>query len=432
MFVGGDLLFRNFWLRLPNLERSAQVEHSEVVHQAIVVAVLTGHEVCIPSHLEILLDGVIILRIVDQGHCSHGVCASFAKRVLFLRIGTVPVETGMLVVVLFEEVNDAAGHFFLASRISTEEVIVHTEVHCAAHCVVHVLFSIAVIAYAVRSTVEVVVIREQAGLCVGGFVQVIARCLCSLAPLILIGGGPASEKINVSRQVVRRVGEVVFVALRLECDDVMLRFEKAMLAVVPHFLQDVLSIVHVLAVVPAVCCKEKRHHEIHFAVRCAVIVTTRAAFVALPSEVAIPATALVPHVVLGPVPELVKFFLVTSLHGNHHTVRHTFRTDVSVVHIENVSFGTLVVIDLGIVVTLKIVIPQLIHFFLDFFIGLAQDCLERAFVITGVVSAGIVFFFIAVRAVVSAISVKEIACDISCSCHGGTEQQGKRECTKFC
>ena len=100
--VGNGLFFRfDSRLRLPNLEVATQVEHGEVMHQAIVVAVLTSHQLGIPSVLEVLLDLVFGTRGASQSDSGNSVCTGFALRVLFLRIGTVPIKACMLGSVLF-------------------------------------------------------------------------------------------------------------------------------------------------------------------------------------------------------------------------------------------------------------------------------------------------------------------------------------------
>ena len=168
-----------------------------------------------------------------------------------------------------------------------------------------------------------------------------------------------------------------------------------------------MGVLSVLIIVPAVCRKQEGHHEVHFAVRRAVVIATGATVVTLPRKVAVPVAALVPHVVLGPFPELVEFFLVVRLHGNHHAVGHAFGTDVVVVDVLDVAFVTLVVKDLGIFITLEVVIPKSIHFFLDFFIGLAQVFRESAGVIARIVGTTVVLVFVAVRAVVGTVLVEE-------------------------
>ncbi len=78
VFAGVHFLIRDFRLRLPDLEASAQVEHGEVVHQAVVVAVLPGHGLCVPGHLQVLLDCFRVFRVVHQCVGRHGVRAGFA------------------------------------------------------------------------------------------------------------------------------------------------------------------------------------------------------------------------------------------------------------------------------------------------------------------------------------------------------------------
>jgi hypothetical protein len=68
---------------------------------AIVVAVLTSHQLGIPSVLEVLLDLVFGTRGASQSDSGNSVCTGFALRVLFLRIGTVPIKACMLGSVLF-------------------------------------------------------------------------------------------------------------------------------------------------------------------------------------------------------------------------------------------------------------------------------------------------------------------------------------------
>ena len=197
------------------------MEHGEVVDQAVVVAVLTGHERFVPGHLQVLLDNFIVTAHVLEGQGGHGICALFTLRVFFRTTRAVPVEAGMLVAILLEEVDNALCHLNFANRVGSEQVEVHTEVHRGAHGVVHVLGRIRVVRIRLRLAIEGAVVGEQTGVLVGRHIKVIACGGHSPFPLVGILFGPAGEQFQVSRQVIGRVGEIVTATQRLEHDNVV-------------------------------------------------------------------------------------------------------------------------------------------------------------------------------------------------------------------
>jgi hypothetical protein len=91
----------------------------------------------------------------------------------------------------------------------------------------------------------------------------------------------------------------------------------------------------------------------------------------MPREVARILTAGVPHVGFCPLPETVELFLLIQLNGDHHAIRHAFRTDIPIVDIEDVCHivANRIVNPFRIVVAIKQRLPDFIDARLNVFIG---------------------------------------------------------------
>ena len=289
--------------------------------------------------------------------------------------------------VLLEEVGNHLRDFRLAFHIHAEQVAVHAVVHGATDGIERV-FRRIVAKGVVRSPVEVAVVAAQARLRVCGIVDVVAGGLRRLFPLVGVGIGPAAEQVHECGQTVRGVAPGVVAVARLEGCDKRLFAVQGLTVAFPAGLQDALCVLHVLSVVPAVGRKQKRHHEVDFAVGSVAPVAYGTVAVRLPREIAASTRGrIAPHVFFGPVPELAELFLVVGLHGNHHAVAHALGADVVVVYIDNVAAVVVFVIHGLVVLPAKIVIPEFVKLILYVFVSLAEESLERARVIARVVGA---------------------------------------------
>ena len=168
------------------------MKHRQIVHEAVVIAVLTSHQFCFPGHIQVSLDFFIVAASIHQGITGHGVTTRLAQGVRFTRVRAVPVKAGMLVFVFLEEIDDALGHHSNAVGSITKQIIIHTEVHGAAHGVVHIFCRRRGI-FIMRRSVKVVIFREQARGGVRALKQMISSFICCFRPFILIGIRPASE-----------------------------------------------------------------------------------------------------------------------------------------------------------------------------------------------------------------------------------------------
>ena len=313
----------------------------------------------------------------------------------------------VLVAVPLEEVGDDLRNLRLAFRIDSEQVVVHAVVHGATDSVESVLGRV-VAERVMRSSVKVAVVAAQARLRVGGVVDVVAGSLCGLEPLVLVCVGPAAEQVYERGQAVRSVAPGVVAIGRLEGSDIGLFAVQGLAIAFPASLQDALRILHVLGIVPAVGCEQQRHHEVNFAVGSVTPVAYGTIAVCLPGEIAAATrSGVLPHVLLGPVPELAELFLVVGLHGNHHTVGHAFGTDVVVVDVDDVAAVAVFVIHGLVVLAAEVVVPEFIQFILDILVGFPQDGLERARVIASVVGSRVILL-VAIRAVVGSVFVEEL------------------------
>ena len=113
------------------------------------------------------------------------------------------------------------------------------------------------------------------------------------------------------------------------------------------------------------------------------------------------------HVILGKLPKFVELSLVICLNADHHTIRHTLRTNIVVVDVFDVSF-TVIAFEIysAVVVTFEVVIPQFIHFGVNFLIGFSKVLLECASIVTCVVCTRQLFSVVAIRTEVSTL-IKE-------------------------
>ena len=380
-------LFLDLGLLLPNLEVAGEMEHSEVMHQAVVVTLATDDGLGIPGLLQHLLHQILVAIFFKQGVGSNRIRTRLADGEIAVSVGAVPVEVAVPVAVPLEEVRDDLRNLRLALHIHTEQVAIHAVVHGAADGIERVLGGV-VAESVMRSSVEVAVVAAKARLRVCGIVDVVAGRLRRLFPLVGVGSRPAAEQVYECGQTVRGVAPGVVAVARLErCNEGLFAVQGLTVAF-PAGLQDALCVLHVVRVVPAVGRKQKRHHEVDFAVGSVAPVAHGTVAVRLPREIAGTTRGrIAPHVFLGPVPEFAELFLVVGLHGNHHAVAHAFGTDVVVVDIDDVAAVVVFVIHGLVVLAAKVMVPEFVKLILYVFVSLAEERLERARVIARVVGA---------------------------------------------
>ena len=144
-----------------------------------------------------------------------------------------------------------------------------------------------------RSSIKVAVIGAQTRLRVGGIVDVLACSLCSLQPFIFVRIGPAAEQIDKCRQAIRGIAPSVVAICGLERGNVGLFAIQRATITLPTGFQNSLRIFHVFRIIPTVGSKQKRHHEVDFAVWSVALVTGRTVAIRLPREVAVATTGRV-------------------------------------------------------------------------------------------------------------------------------------------
>ena len=90
-------------------------------------------------------------------------------------------------------------------------------------------------------------------------------------------------------------------------------------------------------VAPTVRGKDKCCDEVEFAIAGSTFGIMCAVGFTAPCEITLSIAALVLHVLLAPAPKTVEDILLTELHGNHHTIRHTLGTGIVVLDIRHIA-----------------------------------------------------------------------------------------------
>ena len=124
-------------------------------------------------------------------------------------------------------------------------------------------------------------------------------------------------------------------------------------------------------VAPTVGCKDQGSDEIEFAIAGSTFGIMCAVGFTAPCEITLAIAALVLHVLLAPAPKTVEYILLTELHGNHHTIRHSLGTGIVVLHIRHIAHR-IVYLEVDLVRTAENIVKNLMQLRLDLSFIIAQ------------------------------------------------------------